>query len=34
MAARELTLSGAPVLLYHGLGASVPADAGHRETKY
>jgi peptidoglycan/xylan/chitin deacetylase (PgdA/CDA1 family) len=34
MAARELTLSGAPVLMYHGLGAAVPADAGTRETKY
>lgn len=34
MAARELTLSGVPVLLYYGLGATVPAHAGARESKY
>jgi peptidoglycan/xylan/chitin deacetylase (PgdA/CDA1 family) len=34
MAARELTLGGAPVLMYHGLGASAPADLGEREHKY
>ena len=34
MAARELTLSGAPVLMYHGLGASVPAEVRGRESKY
>ena len=34
MAARELRLSGAPVLIYHGLGASVPAQVGGRERKY
>jgi peptidoglycan/xylan/chitin deacetylase (PgdA/CDA1 family) len=34
MAARELTLSGAPVLMYHGLGAALPAEVVGRETKY
>ena len=34
MAARELTLSGAPVLMYHGLGAAVPATVNGRESKY
>ena len=34
MAARELTLSGAPVLMYHGLAASLPAAVGAREAKY
>src|SRR6202008_2479659 len=34
MAARELTLSGAPVLMYHGLGAALPAEVAGRETKY
>ena len=34
MAARQLTLSGAPVLIYHGLGATLPADVAGRDTKY
>ena len=34
MAARELTLGGTPVLIYHGLGAVVPADVDDREGKY
>ena len=34
MAARELTLPGAPVLMYHGLGASIPTNVGAREAKY
>ena len=34
MAARELTLGGTPVLIYHGLGALVPADVDDREGKY
>jgi peptidoglycan/xylan/chitin deacetylase (PgdA/CDA1 family) len=34
MAARELTLAGAPVLMYHGLGVAVPADVAGRETKF
>jgi peptidoglycan/xylan/chitin deacetylase (PgdA/CDA1 family) len=34
MAAHELTLSGVPVLMYHGLGASPPADLGPRERTY
>ena len=34
MAARELRLGGIPVLMYHGIAASVPADVDARERKY
>ena len=34
MAARQLSLGGAPVLMYHGIGVSIPAGVGDRESRY
>lgn len=34
MATRELTLGGAPVLMYHGLGAAIPSGVDRRQGKY
>ena len=34
MAARELRLGGAPVLMYHGIGSSIPAGVSDRESRY
>ena len=34
MAARKLMLGGAPVLMYHGIGDSIPAGASDREGRY
>jgi len=34
MATRELTVDGAPVLMYHGIADTPPADASERDRKY
>ena len=34
MAARELRRGGAPVLMYHGIGDSIPAGVSDREGRY
>jgi len=34
MAARELTVDGVPVLMYHGVATSAPATVDARERKY